>query len=95
MFILHVDLTVKSGMTEALKGTYRDVFCPAISKQPGFSETKLLQAKPPGARTHRLVIGFEKEELQKKWVATDLHQQVWPKMEANIEKYSVDFFETV
>jgi heme-degrading monooxygenase HmoA len=95
MFILHVDLSVKSGMTEALKSTYRGVFCPAISEQPGFSETKLLRAKSSEARTHRLVIEFESEELQKKWVATNLHQEVWPQMEAAIAQYSVDYFETI
>ena len=41
MFILHVDLTVNPGMTAALERTYREVFCPAISKQAGFSETKV------------------------------------------------------
>jgi len=95
MFILHVDLSVKEGMTKALEGTYRDVFVPAISKQAGYSEAKLLRAISSEAHSHRLVIAFESEELQKKWVATDLHQQVWPKMEMNIAEYSVDSFKSV
>ena len=95
MFILHVDLSVKAGMTKALESTYRDVFVPAISKQAGFSEAKLLKAISSEAHSHRLVIAFEREELQKKWVATDLHQQVWPKMDANIAQFSVHNYETV
>jgi heme-degrading monooxygenase HmoA len=95
MFILHVDLSVKPGMTKALEGTYRDVFVPAISKQAGFSETKLLRAISSEANSHRLVIAFESETLQKKWVATDLHQEVWPKMDANMVQFSVHNYETV
>ncbi len=95
MFILHVDLSVKPGMTKALESTYRDVFVPAISKQAGFSETKLLRAISSEAHSHRLVIAFELEELQKKWVATDLHQEVWPKMDANMSQFSVHYYETV
>jgi heme-degrading monooxygenase HmoA len=95
VFVLHVDLRVKPGAADALKATYRDTFCPAISKQPGFLQANLLQARAPELRTYRLVIAFEEEELQKTWVATDLHQHVWSKMEANISQYSVDSFETV
>lgn len=83
MFILHVDLSVKPGMTKALEGTYRDVFVPAISKQAGFSEAKLLRAISSEAHSHWLVIAFESEELQKQLVATELHQQVRPTMDAS------------
>jgi heme-degrading monooxygenase HmoA len=95
MFTLHVDLSVKSGMTKALEVTYRDIFVPAISKQAGFSETKLLRAISAEAQSHRLVIAFENEELQQKWVATDLHQQVWPKMNANMVQFSVHYYESI
>ena len=65
MFILHVDLSVRPGMTKALEGTYRDVFVAAISKHAGFSESKLLRAISSEAHSHRLVIALESEELQK------------------------------
>jgi heme-degrading monooxygenase HmoA len=95
MFILHVDLSVKPGMTKALEGTYREVFLPAISKQEGFSDAKLLRAISSEAHSHRLVIAFENEALQKKWVATDLHQLVWPKMDASMSQFSVHNYETI
>ncbi len=95
MFTLHVDVSVKPGMTKALEVTYLDIFVPAISKQEGFSEVKLLRATSSEAHSHRLVIAFEREELQKKWVATDLHQEVWPKMDANMSQFSVHYYETV
>lgn len=95
MYILHVDLSAKPGMAEALEVTYRDIFVPAISKQVGFSEVKLLRALTSEAHSHCLVIAFEREELQKKWVATDLHQEVWSKMDANMSEFSVHYYETV
>jgi|HubBroStandDraft_6_1064221.scaffolds.fasta_scaffold1227595_1 heme-degrading monooxygenase HmoA len=95
MFVLHVDLSIKPGMTKALESTYRDVFVPAISKQAGFSEVKLLRAIDSETQSPRLVIAFEREELQKKWVATDLHQEVWPKMNANMAHFTIKKYETV
>jgi heme-degrading monooxygenase HmoA len=95
MFILNVDLSVKPSMTKALESTYKDVFCPAIAKQPGFKETRLLRARSDDANNYRLVIGFENQELQQKWVAAPLHQEVWPKMEAVIAQYSVHNFDSV
>jgi heme-degrading monooxygenase HmoA len=95
MFILHVDLSVKPSMTKALESTYRDVFVPAISKQAGFAEVKLLRALSSEAQSHRLVIAFESEALQQKWVATDLHQEVWPKMNVNMAHFTVCKYETV
>jgi heme-degrading monooxygenase HmoA len=95
MFVLHVDLSVKPGMAKALEVTYRDIFVPAISRQVGFSAVKLLRAISSEAPSHRLVIAFEREELQKKWVATDLHQEVWPKMDANMSQFSVHYYESV
>ena len=70
MLIIHVDLSVKPGMTKALESTYRNVFVPAISKHAGLSETKLFRAISSEAHSHRLVIAFESEVLQ---------QNGWPR----------------
>jgi len=61
VFILHVDLSVKPGMTKALEGTYRDVFVPAISKHAGFSESKLLRAISSEAHSHRNHSGLDRQ----------------------------------
>jgi heme-degrading monooxygenase HmoA len=76
MFEVNVDLSARSGLDEALKSVYRNEFCPAIAQQPGFRETKLLAPRAPRAWTHRLVIVFDREEQQKQWVATELHERV-------------------
>lgn len=74
MFILHVDLSVKPGMTKALKGTYRDVFVPAISKHAAL-RSEIAWAISSEARSHRLVIAFESEELQENgWPRTFINR---------------------
>ena len=94
MVILHVDLQAKPAAGPPLEQTFREAFRPAIQTQPGFVETALLHS---GSETdsYRLVIAFESEPLRLKWVATDLHQQVWPMMEAHCAGYSVKSFSVV
>jgi heme-degrading monooxygenase HmoA len=94
MFVLHVDLKVRSDSSRSLENTYKDIFRAAISSQPGFDHVLLLRS---GAdqQDYRLVISFKDEPSQKKWVATDLHQEVWPKIENNCASYKVETFQTV
>ncbi|HXH50464.1 MAG TPA: antibiotic biosynthesis monooxygenase [Terriglobia bacterium] len=94
MFVLHVDLEVRSDSRKALESTYEGVFRPAISSQPGFDHILLLQSdKFPNV--YRLVIAFQDEPSQKKWVASDLHQEVWPRMESSCSSYKVETFHTL
>jgi heme-degrading monooxygenase HmoA len=91
MFVLHVDLKVRSGSSKALENTYGDIFRPAISSQPGFDRVLLLQSSTDQSE-YRLVIAFQDEPSQKKWVATKLHQDVWPRMEKNCSSYKAETF---
>ena len=94
VFILNVDLDVKSGKEQNLESFFRTVFVPAISKQEGFSRTQLLRSHDAGA-PYRLSIEFQNQTLQQKWVAQPLHQEIWPQMEANFDKYSVHNYDSV
>lgn len=91
MFVLHVDLKVRPDSSRTLEDTYREVFQPAISSQPGFDHVLLLKSDRVQDR-YRLVIAFQDETAQKKWIATDLHQEVWPKVETNCSSYGVETF---
>jgi heme-degrading monooxygenase HmoA len=93
MFVLHVDIVLKPNTWEILSRTYIDRFMPAISTQPGYVSAILLRPVEKGEFDTRLVIEFESHEKQQAWVATGLHQQVWPEMEASIKKYAVHSFE--
>lgn len=91
MVALHVDLQLKPGAGPALEKTFRDVFRPAISAQPGFARVALLKSVSE-ADSYRLDIEFQSEELRLNWVATGLHQQVWPQMAAHCAGFSVKNF---
>ena len=65
MFVLHVDLRLGSDSSRAIENTYRDIFRPAISSQPGFDHVQLLQSGTD-QNGYRLVIAFQDEPSQKK-----------------------------
>ena len=94
MFVLYVDMHVKPGSQQALEKTYLEIFRPAISRQEGFRGVELLRPNQDGGE-YRLSIAFELHALQKKWVATDLHQQVWAQMESHCAGYSVKDYTSV
>lgn len=94
MFTLYVDFEGNATTSSELIRVFREIFRPAISRQPGFAMVDLQQAADAGVRRHRLVIGFDHQADQKSWVVTDLHQRVWPQMEALIGTYSVSPFES-
>jgi heme-degrading monooxygenase HmoA len=91
--VLHVELEVKAGAAAALAADYRSSFRPAVSGQEGFRAVRLL--RPVDAPHHRLVIEFAEEQQRLRWVASDLHQEVWPRIEAHCERYTPNLFQEV
>jgi heme-degrading monooxygenase HmoA len=94
MFVLHIELKVKPGQPQALEKTYAESFRPAISAQKGFSAVQLLRSNDHDT-DYRLCLSFGRQASQQKWVATDLHQQVWPLIENLCVEYSVKGYSTV
>ena len=86
---LHVDLDVDPAKEKTLVQTFKTTFRPAMSKQPGFVDVKLMKlrsapaGKAPVKVNHRLIISFETEEQRIAWTKTDIHQVVWPQMQKN------------
>jgi heme-degrading monooxygenase HmoA len=96
MFVLFVDMKIKPGSQQALEKTYTETFRPAISRQEGFRGVELLRPNTDqDGGEWRLSIAFESHALQKKWVAIDLHQVVWPQMESHFADYSVNDYTSV
>jgi heme-degrading monooxygenase HmoA len=94
MFVLFVDMKLKPGAQPGLEKTYAENFRPAISQQEGFRGVELLRPNQAGGEW-RLRIAFESHELQKKWVALDLHQVVWPQMQSHFADFSVNDYTSV
>jgi heme-degrading monooxygenase HmoA len=94
MFVLHIELKVKPGMKQTLETTYLERFRPAISAQEGFKDVQLLHPND-NDENYRLTIAFDRQALQQKWVATDLHQEVWSALANQCSEFSVQAYNTV
>ena len=94
MFVLHIDLNVKSGQQQDLEKTYAEKFRPAISAQEGFQAVQLLRSNEDDLK-YCLVLSFDHQASQQKWVATDLHQLVWPAVSDECANFSVRGYITV
>jgi heme-degrading monooxygenase HmoA len=94
MFVLFVDMKLKPGVEQDLEKTYIEKFRPAISQQEGFRGVELLRPNKAGG-DWRLSIAFASHDLQKKWVALDLHQVVWPQLQSYFADFSVNDYASV
>lgn len=94
MFLLHVELKVNPEICQALENVYLKTFRPAISVQEGFCAVQLLHSTEE-EMNYCLSLSFDSQASQKKWVASDLHQQVWPQIESRCVEFSVKYYTSV
>jgi antibiotic biosynthesis monooxygenase (ABM) superfamily enzyme len=87
---LHVDLQVDPAKEGEMLEIFHGPFHAAAAQQPGFISANMLQlraalqgAAPPHAN-YRFVLQFQSEDQRKAWVATSIHQELWPKIEATL-----------
>ena len=98
---LHVDLSVDPAKEAQMLKNFETIFRPAASKQPGYIDVKLvklrstLMGKAPAGVNYRFVLTFQSEELRQKWIASDVHQKVWPTIEnmLSTKDYTVMLFD--
>jgi heme-degrading monooxygenase HmoA len=93
MFVLFAGLEVKTGQEQALAKAYAGPFTAAISTQEGFRHVSLL--RPNDGGDYLLTIAFESQALQQKWVASELHGQVWSLMESHLVEFTVKTYSSV
>ena len=81
---LHIELEVDPAKEAELAINFRNHFRPAIRKQRGFLDVKLLKmrktlaGKLDGNWSYKLVLTFKTEEEREAWAKTDDHQKAWP-----------------
>lgn len=94
MIELHIHLEPIVGEEESLEDAFRTEFLPAVSRQEGFCRATLLK-KGNALREYEIDLAFETEELRLKWVASDDHQEVFPKVAATCQRLWHEGFDTV
>ena len=100
---LQVDLAVDPAKEKEMVKNFETIFRPAASKQPGYIDVKMLKlrstllGKAPAGVNYRFALTFQSEELRQKWVASDIHQKVWPAIENTLatKNYTVMLFDAI
>jgi hypothetical protein len=103
MIQVHVDLAIDPSKEHDMRRYFETVFRPAAMKFRGYVDVRMLKlsavpvgAPPPGGINYRFAITYESEELRQKWVASDIHQEVWGAMEKmSAPDYTVLQFEVI
>ena len=80
---------------------FHKIFRPAAAKFTGFIDVKMIKLRSavmgnaPSGLNYRFVLTYQSEELRQKWVASDVHQKVWPTIENTLrsKNYTVLLFD--
>jgi hypothetical protein len=99
---LHVDLDVDPAKEQEMMHNFVNIFRPAAMHHPGYIDVKLLKLRsavkgtPPAGGKYRFELTYESEELRQKWIASDVHQKVWPTIESTLKNknYSALLYDT-
>jgi len=103
MIQVHVDLAVDPAKEQEMLKYFQTVFRPAAMKFHGYIDVRILKVSavpvgtPPPGINYRFAIVYESEDLRQKWVASDIHQEVWGSMESMLStpNYTVILFEVI
>lgn len=103
MIQVHVDLAIDPAKEHEALRYFQTVFRPAAMKFRGYADVRMLKlvAVPvgtaPAGLNYRFSITYENEELRQKWVASEIHQEVWGAMEKMLSTpdYTVLQFEVI
>ena len=103
MIQVHVEMAVDPAKEQEMVRYFQTVFRPAAMKFQGYIDVRMLKVlavpfgTPPADLNYRFSITYESEELRQKWVASDIHQEVWGAMEKTLSNpnYTVILFEVI
>lgn len=98
---LHVDLAVDPAKEKEMLHNFETIFRPAAVKHPGYIDVKMLKLRSavkgaaPAGMNYRFSLTYESEELRQKWIASEVHQRVWPTIEKTLSSpdYTVLLFD--
>jgi hypothetical protein len=85
--VLYVDMQVDPAKEKEMLKNYHTVFKPAAVKFPGYIDLKIvklrsaLQGVAPAGMNYRFQLTYQSEEMRQKWIASAVHQKVWPTIE--------------
>src|SRR5438045_4144711 len=98
---LHVDMSVDPAKEKEMLHNFETIFRPAAVKFPGYIDVKILKLRSalmgtaPAGVNYRFALTYQSEEMRQKWVASPIHQKVWPTIENTLttKNYAVLLFD--
>lgn len=94
---LHCDLAIDPARAAEAEHYFETVYRPEGAKFEGYVDLQLLRlnsvlaGQAPAGKNYRFAITYETEELRMKWVNSDVHQVVWPKLQTFLTSDNFDF----
>ena len=103
MIQVHVDLAIDPAKEQEMLRYFQNEFRPAAKKFQGYIDVRMLKLRAvpvgtgPAGINYRFAITYENEDLRQKWVASDIHQDVWGGMEKMLSSpgYTVLLFDVI
>ena|ERR1051326_3978119 len=103
MIQIHVDMSVDPTKETQMLRDFEVHFKPAATQFAGYVDVKIIKlrkafvGRAPEGINYRFVLRYESEELRQKWIASDIHQQVWGMMEQTFlhQNYDVLLFDEI
>ena len=94
---LHCDLAVDPKKAAEMEHYFETVYRPAAMKFKGYIDLRILKlhavllGQAPADMNYRFSITYENEDLRQKWIHSDIHQVVWPKLQSFLTSENFDF----
>ncbi len=101
MIQIHVDMSVDPAKETQMLRDFETHFKPAAAQFAGYLDVKIIKlreafvGRAPEGVNYRFVLRYESEELRRKWIASDIHQEVWGMIEQTFlhKNYDVLLFD--
>ena len=96
MIQIHVDMSVDPAKEWQMLQDFETHFKPAAARVAGYMDVKIVKlrkafvGRAPEGVNYRFVLRYESEELRQKWIASDVHQEVWGMIEHTLQNKSYD-----
>jgi hypothetical protein len=90
--VLYCDLAIDPRREQEMLDHFHREFKPAAEKFEGFIDLKLVKLRkviqgtpaPPPEINYRFQLTYQSEELRQRWIASEVHQRVWPLIENTV-----------
>lgn len=94
---LHCDFSVDSRKEAEMVRYFETVYRPAAAKFEGYVDLHILKlqavllGEAPNGMNYRFSITYTSEELRQRWIQSDVHQVVWPRLQSFLVSTNFDF----